>query len=53
MEKIKISIDGLDVYAKKGETILEAAEANDIFIPHLCGHPDLHPVGGCSPAFRC
>lgn len=28
-------------------TILEAALENDIYIPHLCHHRDLEPVGAC------
>ncbi len=47
MDKISISIDGQTISAYRGMTILEAALKNDIYIPHLCYHPDLHPVGIC------
>ncbi|MBV7276081.1 FAD-dependent oxidoreductase [Clostridium sp. PL3] len=47
MSKIKIVIDGMEVYADENKTIMEAAEESDIYIPHLCHHPDLHDVGGC------
>lgn len=44
---IKFSIDGQEVTAQEGKSILDAALENDIFIPHLCHHPDLKPVGAC------
>lgn len=47
MNQVKIEIDGMEVYAEKGKTIMEAAEHADIYIPHLCHHPDLHAEGGC------
>ena len=30
-----------------GQTILQAAKAAGIYIPHLCSHPDFKPHGGC------
>jgi formate dehydrogenase alpha subunit len=47
MSKLKLTIDGLQIMAEPGTTVLEAALANDIYIPHLCHHPDLRPVGAC------
>ncbi len=47
MEKVAFTIDGLEVTANKGDTILKAALEHDIYIPHLCYHPDLKPFGGC------
>jgi len=47
MEKVTFTIDGLEVTANKGDTILKAALEHDIYIPHLCYHPDLKPFGGC------
>jgi len=47
MNKIKLTINGQEIAAGEGTTILEAALANDIYIPHLCYHPDLAPVGVC------
>lgn len=47
MNQVKIEIDGMEVYTEKGKTIMEAAEHADIYIPHLCHHPDLHAEGGC------
>ncbi|MBA7663176.1 putative formate dehydrogenase [subsurface metagenome] len=47
MDEIRLTINGQEVKAKKGMTVLEAARAADIYIPTLCYHPDLAPYGGC------
>ncbi len=47
MEQITLTIDNVQVTAETGDTILEAALANGIYIPHLCYHPDLEPAGVC------
>ena len=44
---ITLTIDGQEITANKGDTILNAALNNGIYIPHLCYHPDLEPFGGC------
>lgn len=46
-ELITLTIDGIQVKAAPGTTILRAAQANGIYIPHLCDHKDLDPVGIC------
>ena len=46
-EKAKLVIYGLEVEADVGMSIMEVARANDVYIPHLCYHPDLEPVGAC------
>ena len=46
-DNIKLTIDHMEIVAEKGTTILQAALDNDIYIPHLCYHPDLEPVGVC------
>jgi [NiFe] hydrogenase diaphorase moiety small subunit len=46
-ETVKITIDGLEVEARAGLTILEAASEAGIYIPHLCYHKDLLPGGHC------
>ncbi|MGB9715731.1 MAG: molybdopterin-dependent oxidoreductase [Thermodesulfovibrionales bacterium] len=51
MEKISIKIDDKEILASKGLTILEVALANNIYIPHLCYHPDLRPAGICRLCF--
>jgi len=47
VEKIKLIIDGQEVEAREGMTVLEAAQAADIYIPTLCSDPDLEPYGAC------
>ena len=47
METIKLNIDGNDVETKKGNSILDASLEAGIYIPHLCHHPDLSPIGAC------
>lgn len=46
-EKLELTINGQPVTANKGMTILEAALAKGIYIPHLCHHRELEPVGAC------
>jgi formate dehydrogenase major subunit len=46
-DQVSFKIDGQTVQAEEGMSILEAAQANEIYIPHLCTHPDLVPVGAC------
>jgi formate dehydrogenase (NADP+) alpha subunit len=47
MEQLSVNIDGQYIVARKGAAILEVALANNIYIPHLCYHPDLKPAGSC------
>jgi len=47
MRKILLQIDGREVEAKEGMTILEAARGAGIFIPTLCHHEKLEPYGAC------
>ncbi len=44
---VNLTIDGRAIQAKKGSTILEVARENGIFIPYLCFHPALKPIGAC------
>ena len=46
-EEVTLEIDGRDVKAKEGMTILEAARREGIDIPTLCYHPALSPFGAC------
>ena len=36
MNKFRMNIDGKEVFGLPGQTILEVARENDIFIPTLC-----------------
>ncbi len=47
MSEIQFEIDGKEVKATEGMTILEAAQNVGIFIPTLCHHEKLVPFGGC------
>ena len=42
-----ISIDGNTIPFEEGQTIIEAATAAGIYIPHLCHHPEFTPHGSC------
>jgi len=44
---VNLTIDGRAIQAKPGSTILEVAKENGIFIPYLCYHPALKPIGSC------
>ena len=44
---VNLTIDGRAIQAPKGKTILEVADDNGIFIPRLCFHPALKPIGAC------
>ena len=47
MSEIKVTINGKEVIAKPGQTILEAADNIGIEIPNLCHDPRLKPSGSC------
>jgi formate dehydrogenase major subunit len=47
MNKIQFTLDGREVEAEAGSTILEAAEQNGVEIPTLCHDPRLKPYGAC------
>ncbi|MBM3792377.1 MAG: 2Fe-2S iron-sulfur cluster binding domain-containing protein, partial [Acidobacteria bacterium] len=47
MASIKLTINGQEVTAQPGQTILEAARGAGVDIPTLCHHPALKPIGAC------
>ena len=47
MSKILVKIDGKEIEAAEGMTILEAARSAGVAIPTLCHHEKLEPYGGC------
>ena len=47
MSEILLQIDGKQVQARAGMTILEAAQSAGIVIPTLCHHEKLEPYGAC------
>jgi len=44
---VTFTLDGREVQAEEGLTILQVAEANNIHIPTLCNHKALEPAGLC------
>ncbi len=47
MTQVKILLNGKQVTARAGQTILDVATAEDIFIPTLCHDKRLEPFGSC------
>lgn len=47
MTEILLQIDGKEVKATEGMTVLEAAQSAGISIPTLCHHEKLDPYGAC------
>lgn len=47
MNKIHLQIDGKEVAAREGMTVLEAARSVGVTIPTLCDHEKLAPYGAC------
>jgi [NiFe] hydrogenase diaphorase moiety small subunit len=44
---ISFNIDGVEVNAEPGQTIMEAADAAGIYIPRLCAMEGIIPAGNC------
>ncbi len=42
-----ITIDGKTIPFEDGQTIMDAAMAADVYIPHLCHQPEYTPHGSC------
>jgi formate dehydrogenase alpha subunit len=47
MEFLTLKVDGQDVQVAKGQTVLDAIEKRGVYVPTLCHHPDLQPIGSC------
>jgi NADH-quinone oxidoreductase subunit G len=43
----RLTIDGREIEAAAGQTVMEAATAAGIFIPYFCWHPRLSVPGNC------
>ena len=50
-EKVKITIDGKEVLAPKGENLLKVLLENKAAVPHYCYHPGLSIAGACRMCF--
>jgi len=47
MEKITFSLDGQEITAEPGQSIMKAADAAGVYIPRLCDTEGLKPQGSC------
>lgn len=47
MFEIRLIIDDREVTVPEGTTILDAARKAGSYVPALCHHPDLKPIGSC------
>ena len=44
---ITLKIDGIKIETAEGTSVLKAALDNDIYIPHICHHPELPDISAC------
>lgn len=44
---VRFTIDGQEIRAEAGQTILRAADKGGVYIPRLCDKEGLEPVGAC------
>ena len=47
MGELKITVDGREVEADRGELVIAAAERAGVYIPRFCWHPRMRSVGMC------
>lgn len=45
--KFTFTVDGIEIEAEAGQTIIQASDAAGVYIPRLCYHPELEPAGHC------
>ena len=46
-DEVALTIDGRPVVVRKGSTVLQAAAALGVHVPHYCYHPGLSIAGNC------
>ena len=44
---LTLTVDGVEIEATPGQTIIQACDDAGIYIPRLCYHPELSPGGHC------
>jgi formate dehydrogenase major subunit len=44
---VRFTLDGRNVMADAGETLIEVAERHGVQVPRLCHSPGLEPAGNC------
>jgi thioredoxin reductase/ferredoxin len=47
LDKFTLNIDGKEITTTEGKSVLEASLEGGVYIPHMCFHEDLSPVGAC------
>lgn len=47
MSEFTFTIDGVEIVATEGQTIMDAADVAGIYVPRLCDHEGLRHQGGC------
>ncbi|MGD0657096.1 MAG: FAD-dependent oxidoreductase [Syntrophorhabdales bacterium] len=47
MGSVRLTIDDREIETQQGTSLLEASLNGGIYIPHLCHHADLSPIGAC------
>lgn len=47
VKEMKVILNDSSVSVRDGSTIFEAARENGVYIPTLCYHPELSPIGVC------
>ncbi|MDX2177348.1 MAG: molybdopterin-dependent oxidoreductase [Candidatus Sumerlaeia bacterium] len=46
-ETVEFQLDGRTVTARKGESIIQVAAREGVYVPHYCWHPSLSVAGNC------
>lgn len=46
-QRIKVTINGLEIETTERRTLIDVAEEHDIFVPRFCYHPGLESVAAC------
>jgi len=44
---VKLTIDDREIETQEGKSLLQASLDGGVYIPHLCHHGDLSPIGAC------
>jgi [NiFe] hydrogenase diaphorase moiety small subunit len=46
-DTFSITVDGIEIEASEGQSVIQACDEAGVYIPRLCYHPDLAPSGTC------
>jgi len=44
---VRFTIDGVEIEAAEGQSVIEACDAAGVYIPRLCHKPEVEPAGNC------